>query len=538
MSELEGIAAPGDGHTLARVLSRSASLVQARACGVLLWDEEKNDLTSVIPFAGFEDEEIRQFGFKVPNSVLGGVVTGDRPILLDELTGSQPDIEFLKKLNVQNLVAVPLALERRVEEQDTVERSIMGVILAVDRYYGRSFDREDARILNMMARSASAVLVTSQLYWKEAERRRRVVRTIESMAVGLIAVTPNGTVQQINAAARKALKVKTEDWFGLPYQEVIRSEEIKAICEAALASDPVKRTEVTLPGYEGDERVYRVQSDSIASEKGGLLGWVIVLEDVTDIRQSEKMMAVFVDMVSHELRTPLTSIRGFVATLLQAEKGTFDYDTEQEFLQIVDTEAERLGQMIDDLLNIARIQNGRGLQFNFTSCEIREIVERVVRLQEAYKNANQELVVDIPDDTPPVVCDNSKITQALTNILGNALKYSPEGGKVRLWVEQKDGGLVFSISDEGIGIPPDQLPKMFSHFFRVDSPESKSIKGTGLGLWLTKHLIDGHGGRIWVESEYRKGSTFRFWLPLDANEALAAEEPPGGLGSGTERTRG
>ena len=202
MSELDGISGSGDGHTLARVLSRTASLVQARGCGVLLWDEDTNTLTSVSPFAGFEDHEIRELSFKVSNSVLGNVVLNDRPVLLDELTGSQPDLEFLKQLNIQNLVAVPLALERRDEEHDRVERSIMGVILAVDRYYGRAFDREDARILNMMARSASAVLVTSQLYWKEAEKRRRVVRTLESMSVGLIAVSPSGTVMQLNAAAR------------------------------------------------------------------------------------------------------------------------------------------------------------------------------------------------------------------------------------------------------------------------------------------------------------------------------------------------
>jgi len=108
----------------------------------------------------------------------------------------------------------------------------------------------------------------------------------------------------------------------------------------------------------------------------------------------------------------------------------------------------------------------------------------------------------------------------LTNIVGNALKYSPEGGTVKIRIYRQNGGVQVSVSDQGIGIPKDQLPQMFSHFFRVDSPESKGIKGTGLGLWLTKHLIEGHGGRIWVESQYRHGSTFHFWIPLDANEYL------------------
>jgi signal transduction histidine kinase len=227
------------------------------------------------------------------------------------------------------------------------------------------------------------------------------------------------------------------------------------------------------------------------------------------------MMAVFVDMMSHELRTPLTSIRGFVATLLQAGEGMFDWPTQEEFLQIVDTEAERLGGMIDDHLNIARIQNGRGLQFTFVPTSVKNIAEQVVRLQRqsSAMKGGHHLVVEIGDDVPEIMADDAKVTQILHNLVSNALKYSPNGGDVTIRAREVDGGLAISVTDQGLGIPKEQLPKMFGQFFRVEGGSHQGIKGTGLGMWLTKHMVEGQNGRIWVESEFGKGSTFFFWLP-------------------------
>jgi len=236
------------------------------------------------------------------------------------------------------------------------------------------------------------------------------------------------------------------------------------------------------------------------------------------------MMAAFVDMVSHELRTPLTSIRGFVATMLQAGEGGFDWETEAEFLGIVDTEAERLGQMIDDLLNIARIKGGRGLQFNFTAADVNAVVGRVVRLQSqgSYMRGH-DIVVEIEGQLE-IRCDEGKVEQVLNNLLGNALKYSPNGGTVTIRGREQEGGVLLSITDQGMGIPKEQLPKMFGQFFRVEGNHMAGIKGTGLGLWLTKHLVDGHGGKIWVESDFGKGSTFFVWLPKDPT--TEGQEPP------------
>jgi len=503
---------PSDGQTLARQLARTAALLQAHSCGVFIWDEEKNVLGAMLPFHGLEPDQVRHLEVPVNSSAIGQALLADRHLILDELNDTQPDVVRLRELGVQNLLAAPLALERKDESNQVVERSIMGMIVAFDKYYNRSFDEEDVRLLNWMARQVAAVLVTSQLYWKAIERTKKVIATIESMSVGLIAISPSGMITQCNAAARRALGIESHGWFGRPYEEIITNEQIRADIAAALAGDPVSHDEITLhPG--GEERIYRVQSDSIVSETGHSLGWVIVLEDVTNIRQAERMMAGFVDMVSHELRTPLTSIRGFVATLIQAGEGVFDWKTQEEFLGIVDVEAERLGQMIDDLLNVARIQNGRGLQFNFTQVEVPRVVQHVVRMNAAHSDKH-EIVVDLPEDLPAIVADEGKVTQILNNLVSNAIKYSPRGGEVRIYGGVRDNGIQISVSDQGLGIPPEDLPKMFTRFHRVDRPDRAGIKGTGLGLWLIRHLVEGHGGKIWVESEYGKGSTFTFWLPF------------------------
>ena len=530
MLDSEGLQPPSDVDTLSRILSRTASLLQARGCGVFIWDRDKNVLGAMRPFAGVDEARLKGLEFAVAGAALGVSVLQDRPVLLDQMEGDSPDVLVLRELGIQNAVGVPLALEQRDENNDVVQRSIMGVYCAFDKFYGRSFDMEDARLLIMMARQASAVLVTSQLYWKEIERSKRLKWVIESASVGLMAVAPRGTVTQVNAAARRALNIQDDTWFGKQYHDLIENREVRYMVEDALEGNPPSEPKemsmmVCTSEGENEEWIYRVQIDEIRAEDGQGMGWVTVFENVTDIRQAERMMAVFVDMVSHELRTPLTSIRGFVATLLQSGPNFFDWETQEEFLGIVDTEAERLGQMIDDLLNIARLQNGRGLQFTFVPTEIKRGIGHVIRLlsQSSMMKGNHQLVSDVPEGIPTILADDAKLQQILYNLVGNALKYSPNGGEVKLFVREQDDGITIGIKDQGLGIPPDQIPKMFGQFFRVDSNSHTGIKGTGLGLWLTKHMVDGHAGKLWVESDYGHGSTFFVWLPRDPNEHLKKE---------------
>jgi two-component system phosphate regulon sensor histidine kinase PhoR len=296
---------------------------------------------------------------------------------------------------------------------------------------------------------------------------------------------------------------------------VITDQDLREVIGLSLANEAVPTREIMLA--VPDERIFRVQSEPIVADDGQAMGWVVVLEDVTDIRQAEQLKTSFVAAASHELRTPLTSIRGFVATLLQAGEGGFDWETQAEFLEIVDTEAERLGQLLDDLLNTARIESGMAIQFNFQGVDLNLVIKGVVKLQSSYVRGH---TIEVEcEGLPPVQADEAKIIQVLNNLLGNAIKYSPNGGTITISAAEEDGGVRISVSDQGMGIPKEALSKMFQRFYRVEGSHMVGIKGTGLGLYLIKHLIDGHNGRIWVESEFGQGSTFSFWIP---------KEPQGG----------
>jgi two-component system phosphate regulon sensor histidine kinase PhoR len=524
--ESDPITPPSDATTLARMLGRSASLLQSRGCGILLWDEQMNHLTAMSPFAGLEEDQVERLKFPVGGSALGAVVRQDRPVFVSGGEDGQLDVAQFREMGIKNVLGVPLALERRNETNEVIDRNVMGVCCAFDKHYDRDFDPEDARLLSMMARQVSAVLVTSRLYWQEVERTKTVMATLESMAVGLIAISLNQTITQANAVAREAFELD-QDAIGRLYAEMIPNEDMRQIVADSFQRQEPQAREIIAKREDGSHRIYRVQSEPIVAEDARPLGWVIVLEDITDIREAERMMAAFVDMVSHELRTPLTSIRGFVATLLQAGEGSFDWETQAEFLDIVDTEAERLGQMIDDLLNVARLQNGRGLHFGFAPVDLEILVQRVVRLQSKGSYVRGHEIQVKLEALPAIVADEGKIEQVLNNLLSNALKYSPNGGTITISGVVEGDGVRLSITDQGMGIPKEQLPRMFQQFFRVEGSHMLGIKGTGLGLYLVKHLIEGHGGRIWVESEFGHGSTFLIWLPKDGPEEEVKPVEPG-----------
>jgi len=243
------------------------------------------------------------------------------------------------------------------------------------------------------------------------------------------------------------------------------------------------------------------------------MGIVVIFNDITEIRSIERMKTAFVSTVSHELRTPLTSIKGFISTLLMDEDGTFyDFETQREFYKIIDTECDRLTRLISDLLNVSRIEAGRALDLNPKPVTLPALIEKVAAVQKSYTNKH-ELVVDIKNELPVIVADEDKVDQILTNLTNNAIKYSPKGGTVTI-TALADGDIVrMSVTDQGMGIPKEHLPKVFDRFHRVDNRDTRTVGGTGIGLYLVKHLVEAHGGKIWVESEVGKGSSFIFELP-------------------------
>jgi two-component system phosphate regulon sensor histidine kinase PhoR len=216
--------------------------------------------------------------------------------------------------------------------------------------------------------------------------------------------------------------------------------------------------------------------------------------------------------VSHELRTPLTSIKGFISTLLQDIDSYYDTDTIHEFYTIIDLECDRLIRLINDLLNVSRIEAGRALDLNPSPVRVSEIVEKVVIAQKSY-SANHDFKIEMDPDIPVIVGDRDKIDQILTNLINNAVNYSPKGGIITISGHKIDGAVRVIVADTGIGISKEQLSKVFDRFHRIDNRDTRKVGGTGIGLYLVKHLVEAHGGKVWVESEVGNGSQFIFELP-------------------------
>lgn len=259
------------------------------------------------------------------------------------------------------------------------------------------------------------------------------------------------------------------------------------------------------------EKTWRAQQELEKKVKERTRELTLALEEVKKI---SKRKTDFISSVSHELRTPLTSIKGYAAILMEEKLGPLP-QAAKERLEKVNRHSDELVHMVNDLLDIARIESGRAVM-KMEGQDLKTVISNVADLISIQcKNKNIELITNIQKDIPPVLADRMQLERVFINLLGNAVKFTPEDGKITIKTHTEDKVIQVDISDTGIGIPPDSLSMVFEEFYRVDNPINQQVRGTGLGLSLVKHIIEAHKGRIWVESKPGKGSTFSFTLPIN-----------------------
>lgn len=517
-------------ETLKRLVHRIAMILQAEKCVFMLFDREAGELYAVRPAFGLTDEEVKSFRVRATQGISGEVFRSSQPVIFhDAINDPRTLQEHVALLHIRNGVSSPLIVEKRDEENRVIDRITIGVVHVFNKRYGGNFIDEDVRLLERLARNAAAVIISAQMYREVMEEKEELEHTIESLYAGLVMVNKRERITQMNASARRIFGVKNgENVIGKPYKEIIAIDKVRELFENALEEQSESAAEISVKDHESEtERVFQVQAAIVrGDEEDNLIGAVAILNDITEIRNVERMKTAFVSTVSHELRTPLTSIKGFVSTLLQDTEGFYDHETQREFLQIIDTETDRLKRLIDDLLNVSRIESGRALQLNPKPVDVPELAEKVAAIQRSYTQKHH-IILDFPEDFPTIIADEDKIDQVLTNLINNAIKYSPRGGEVRVKGVCEGDTVLISVSDQGIGIPKEHQAKIFERFHRVDNRDTREAGGTGIGLFLVKHLVERHGGQIWVESEEGKGSTFIFRLPLEpppdqpASESLA-----------------
>jgi len=340
------------------------------------------------------------------------------------------------------------------------------------------------------------------------EERNQSAAILRSMAEGVAVIGSDQRLLFCNAAFCSALGVESSTWGGRPMVEVIRQADLLESIQRALAGRESVQSELVVGVLR--TRAFAVTAAPVRSD-GAVGGAVMVLHDITDLRRLERARRDFVANVSHEFKTPLTAIQGFAETLLN---GALDDEQNRvRFLEIIRTHAARLGNLTDDLLKLARIEAGK------MAMEIRPVAAaeflpscvETARINAAPRNITLEC--DCPRDLPRIKGDPGSLQEILQNLLDNAVRYTPDGGRIVVKAFEREGEIVMSVADTGIGIPKAEQERIFERFYRVDAARSRASGGTGLGLSIARHLVEAHGGRIEVESELGRGSTFSVTLP-------------------------
>ncbi|WP_435019509.1 sensor histidine kinase [Tundrisphaera sp. TA3] len=334
------------------------------------------------------------------------------------------------------------------------------------------------------------------------------------MSEGVIAIDARRRLLFANASADRLFGLDARS-IGRLVPELIRSPELEAAVDATLAGDPDFRGELAVPGREvlprAAPRILSVQGTRLPGNWNP--GAVLVFHDISELRRLERMRQDFVANASHELKTPLASIKAYTETLL--DWAIHDEEVNVRFLRRIDEQADRLHQLVQDLLSLARLESG-GEVFHHGPLEIRRVVEALAEVHRGRaESKGLDFVLDLGDldDETRVVADEEAVRQILDNLLDNAIKYTPEGGRIRLRCRADGSVFTLDVVDSGIGIPRDDLPRVFERFYRVDKARSRELGGTGLGLSIVKHLVQSIGGQVEVASRLGEGSRFTVHLP-------------------------
>lgn len=368
---------------------------------------------------------------------------------------------------------------------------------------------EITNITNNLNDLSEVIRLTQENLEQESKRLHSI---LSYMTDGVLATNRRGKITMINDMAKKQLGVQKEEVLNKSILELLKIED-----EYELRDLITQIPELMIDSQDanGEYLSLRVRFALVRRESGFISGLVAVLHDTTEQEKEERERRLFVSNVSHELRTPLTSVKSYLEAL---DEGALSEPVAPDFIKVSLDETNRMMRMVTDLLHLSRIDNATSHLdvelINFTAF-ITFILNRFDQIRGQDEEKKYELVRDYPITSVWIEIDTDKMTQVIDNILNNAIKYSPDGGKITVTMKTTDDQMILSISDQGLGIPKQDLPRIFDRFYRVDRARSRAQGGTGLGLSIAKEIIKQHNGFIWAKSEYGKGSTFTIVLPYD-----------------------
>jgi len=451
-------------------------------------------------------------------------ITSDRLQILDLLLSTY---ETAVKQNFE-LIEARDALQRLNEhlEEKVAERTaaLQAEIAERKRAEEALQKARDELEMRVQARTAELAQANQELRTEIAERQRveealrqsetRLRTILDHVLDGILTIDERGIVESYNPAAERIFGYIPAEIIGQHVKMLVpdlhHGEHDSAISEA-LCPDNAERIEIgrEVTGRRKNGSTFPLELAVSKMRLGDQRMFTAVARDITQRKEVERLKNELIATVSHELRTPMTSLLGFAELMLNRD---LTPEKQREFLTVIHNEALRLTDLINDFLDLQRMEAGRQA-YDFQSIEIVPLLRETLALFSGGEEKHTWRL-EVPDSLPPVWADPDRIRQALSNLLSNAVKFSPRGGGVTVGARQKGAHIEVQVADQGIGIPPEAVPSLFSKFFRVNNPETRHIGGTGLGLALVKEIMEAHAGQVWVESTLGQGSTFFFTLSV------------------------
>lgn len=332
---------------------------------------------------------------------------------------------------------------------------------------------------------------------------------LSSMAEGVVIIDSKGIIEHVSPNFCQLLELRSKETKGKLYWEVIFNPQINDSIKEAMLHKRALRKDIVIIGPQ--ESFFSMQISPVISHQDKLTSLIAVFHDITELKRLEKIRAEFVANVSHELKTPLTAIKGFVETLKTSAKD--DPSAVGRFLDIIEKQALRLENLVNDLLILSSLES-KEIKMNIVPESLGKIINSVLALQKkVMEDKGHHVTIDIPEDLPSILVDRQRAEQVFLNLLDNAVKFTSPGGQISISAQWDNPYVQVVIKDNGIGIAPEHLSRVFERFYRVDKSRSRDAGGTGLGLAIVRQIVWAHQGKIEVESAVDAGSTFRIFLP-------------------------
>ncbi|RMF26041.1 MAG: PAS domain S-box protein, partial [Chloroflexi bacterium] len=374
----------------------------------------------------------------------------------------------------------------------------------------------NAEVYRLISRQAQEL---GQMLRHQQEEGTKSQAILTSIADGVVVSNTEGRIILVNPAAERILGTAGSQLIGHDFHTLFSAfnaqgrEEATAAMETLLSTSDSGVSKVFKTILEIDNRVIHAHLSPVLTRREEFLGVVIIFRDITKEVEADRAKSEFVSTVSHELRTPMTAIKGYTDLLYAGAVGPINAE-QKRFLQIIKSNTDRLTALINDLLDISRVETGR-VRFEPKPVQVGEVIADVVNaLAGQAEVKHQTLTYEVMGGLPEIMGDRDRLNQVLTNLVSNAIRYTPEGGTIEVRAYLVEGAVRVDVRDTGIGIAPEDLGRIFERFYRADHPMVQETSGTGLGLPIVKMFVEMHGGRVWVESELGKGSTFTFILPV------------------------